>query len=211
MLVYEYSNAPKLVQREPIGVSAAQAYHARCNEGVVAAMTNVLEPYVRITGVSSAAVMRVPVGPAPPLGEQLAYVVVNEPYNYLYICTGILEFDWSPNNGWTTATLTAYGDQDPRRVPFYDASGDVLSLRSPRTGQPYAIVSRALTVGLAAIGNPDDDNGGWRVDDSSILDPDDTDFQVAPQMEIHISVRGGDGIHFFRVNYAAFFQVNTIT
>ena len=158
----------------------------------------------------STSVMAVPVGPAPNGGSP--DVIPNIPYDFLYICTGLLAFEFHSNNGPQEGVLTFHGPNDIPGVPIMKANGiDPLILSSPRTRQPMTISASAITVSLAAIDNDQSDNGIWTVTSAKILPPVPGAIQPQPELEIHVTVQGNDAILMQGVSYSAFLQASPIT
>jgi hypothetical protein len=163
---------------------------------------------VDVEGVSSTQVMKVPVGPFPDGGAPR--VTANEPYDFLYICSGVLAFAFNSDNGEKIGQLTTHGPDEQAGVPIFLSDGTTpLSIISPITHELMTIRAKAITVSLAAIDNDNDDNGIWTVDSADILEP--FTNTIEPQLEILIRVQGASGIVFRRVSYSAFFQASPIT
>jgi hypothetical protein len=117
-------------------------------------MAKVLQRPIHVEDKLQTSIMRVPVGPSPQGQNELSFVESGAPYDYLYICTGILGFDFRPNNGWIYGTLTEHGDQEPRSVPIYYSDGVTrLSIISPTTRRPYKIISQSVTASVAGFNN----------------------------------------------------------
>jgi hypothetical protein len=163
---------------------------------------------VTVDGVSSTQVMKVPVGPFPDGGAPR--VITDEPYDFLYICSGLLAFAFNSDNGEKIGQLTTHGPNERAGVPIFLSDGTTpLSIVSPITHQLMTIRAKAITISLAAIDNDQDDNGIWTVDSADILSPSPNTSE--PELEILIRIQGASGIVFRRVSYSAFFQTSPIT
>jgi hypothetical protein len=116
------------------------------------------------------------------------------PANSLYICTGLITFDFRGGGPDTTST----------EFPIYGlrtAGGEPLVLNIGKR----QLIDSSATAALTYVDNFETDNGRWQVKRAEVIT--DSFNPGEPHIRLLIGVQGSEDIHLRGVNYVAFLLV----